>query len=441
MRILWLLGLTCALTASPPAVHGQPIPDPESIGVTSKYLVPGSGMDIDAAVTRALADEPALRAAQHDVERARGMRLEAALRPNPTITFLQQNEPGGMDRQSRLELSWPLDLFRRSARVAVAEHEVETVRHALGDRQRQLAADVRSQYGRVAAAVRDLALLDDLVTVVSRQHSLVSARVTEGATPPLERDLLRVELQRLESERLLTEGAVQTAFVELRRLLGMPQDEPLQIAQPLEQLVEHETRARAQAESTEQIRADVREARSRVSAAEAAIERARREGRPDVSVVAMYMRMDAGFPQRGFGADGTLEPVRGRFYNVGAGIMVQVPLLDRNQGEIAAAREQHAAASASLEAVQLTAAAELAAARARDAHAQRALAVYTTGSLELARQNLAVVNQSYDLGRATVFDVLAEQRRYLDLARSFTSVLAEAFQARQAVRRATGAVQ
>jgi cobalt-zinc-cadmium efflux system outer membrane protein len=439
MRLL--LGLTWVLAAWAPPVHGQSSPDTARSPRTSNYLAPGSGVDIDGAVARALAQEPALRAARHDLESVRGMRHEAALRPNPTITFIQQNEPGGMDRQSRLEVSWPLDLFRRSARVAVAEREVEAAGHALGDRRRQLAADVRSQYGTVAAAVRDLALLDDLVALVSRQHSLVAARVTEGATPPLERDLLHVELQRLESERLLSVATVETTMIALKRLLGLAPDEPLRIAQALEPLVERETQARLHAEPMEQIRPDVLEARSRVGAAEAAIDRARREGRPDVSVLAMYMRMDAGFPQRGFGAGGALEPVRGRFHNLAAGIMVGVPLLDRNQGEIAAARARRAAASASLEAVQLTAAAELASARAREAHAQRAPALYTTGSLELARRNLSVVNQSYDLGRATVFEVLAEQRRYLELERSFTSVLAEAFQARQALRRATGAVQ
>ena len=41
----------------------------------------------------------------------------------------------------------------------------------------------------------------------------------------------------------------------------------------------------------------------------------------------------------------------------------------------------------------------------------------------LARQNLAVVGQSYELGRVTVFDVLAEQRRYLEVERAYTDAL------------------
>jgi outer membrane protein TolC len=59
----------------------------------------------------------------------------------------------------------------------------------------------------------------------------------------------------------------------------------------------------------------------------------------------------------------------------------------------------------------------------------------------LARQNLTVVVQTYELGRATVFDVLAEERRYLDVERAFTSTLREAYEARQALKRALGDVR
>ena len=77
----------------------------------------------------------------------------------------------------------------------------------------------------------------------------------------------------------------------------------------------------------------------------------------------------------------------------------------------------------------------------RDEHAQQAIAVYTSDTRALARQNLIVVSQTYELGRATVFDVLAEQRRYLDVERAFTSSLREAYEARQAFRRALGDVR
>ncbi|MGH8639413.1 MAG: TolC family protein, partial [Burkholderiales bacterium] len=123
-------------------------------------------------------------------------------------------------------------------------------------------------------------------------------------------------------------------------------------------------------------RADVREAAARIETAVAKIDRAESEGRADVSLFGNYMRMDAGFPQRAFGSNGSLERVRGLFHYVSAGVMVSVPVLNRNQGEIASARAERAGAAAAYEAARLTADSELAAARARDERARQAVNTY-----------------------------------------------------------------
>jgi outer membrane protein TolC len=185
-------------------------------------------------------------------------------------------------------------------------------------------------------------------------------------------------------------------------------------------------------------RADVREAAARVDVAESKIDRAQREGRFDVSIFANYMRMDAGFPQRGFGQAGSLERVRGLFHYVTAGAMVTIPVLNRNQGEVTAAKAERASAAAVSDATRLSAEAELAAARARDERARQAVSLFTGGAQALALQNLTVVRQSYELGRVTVFDVLAEQRRYLDVERAYTEALRAAYEARTALHRALG---
>ena len=100
-----------------------------------------------------------------------------------------------------------------------------------------------------------------------------------------------------------------------------------------------------------------------------------------------------------------------------------------------------AGAAARLNAAQLTAEAEIAAAAARDQRARGAVEIYRNGIRDLARQNLDVVRQTYELGRATVFDVLSEQRRYLDVERAYSSVLREAYEARTALRRGLGDVR
>ena len=118
-----------------------------------------------------------------------------------------------------------------------------------------------------------------------------------------------------------------------------------------------------------------------------------------------------------------------------------LPIASRNQGNVAMAEAERTGAAAHLDAARLTAQAEVAAARSRDEHATEALQAYSGDALTLARQNLDVVRQTYELGRGTLLDVLNEQRRYFDLERSFTDVLHEAYEARQTLKSALGEVR
>lgn len=416
---------------------------PDQKPAAGRYLDPVNGLSLEQAIARSLEQEPSLRAARSEIEVARGMRLQASLRPNPSVSFERHEEPAGTDNQTTVAVEWPLDLFRRGRRVAVGDREVTAVQLAVADRERLLAAEVRMRYGDVLATVRDLAIVDELVATTRRQHELLRSRVEEGATPPLERDLLTVELRRLESDRLLLAGRTEAALFELKRVLGMRTDATLAVRDTLEDVVRGDSSVPIQVPDRAAVldqRADVREAAAQIDVAEAKIDRAQAEGRFDVSLFANYMRMDAGFPQRGFTPDGGLERIRGLFHYVSAGAMITVPVLNRNQGEIAAARAEQAGAQSAYEAARLAADAELAAARTRDEHARQAIRAYT-GAQTLARQNLAVVGQSYELGRVTVFDVLAEQRRYLDVERAYTETLRAGYEARTALNLALGGVR
>jgi len=411
---------------------------------TARHFVdPVNGLSLDDAVARALSQEPSLRSARSQVDVAQGMRRQAALRPNPTMSLERREEPAGTDNQTTVAVEWPLDLFRKGPRVAAADREVTAVQSAIADRERLLQSEVRARYGEALAAIRDLTILDELVAATGRQHELLRSRVEEGATPPLERNLLDVELRRLEADRLLQIGRTEAAFFELKRILGMKADAALTVRETLEGTVRRETgpNQRGDADAVIAGRADVREAAARLEVADAKIEQAQAEGRFDISLFANYMRMDAGFPQRAFAPDGSLQRVRGLFHYVSGGAMVTVPILNRNQGEIAAARAERAGAAAAYEAARLTADAELAVARARDERARQAVNAYNSGAQALARENLNVVSQSYDLGRVTVFDVLTEQRRYLDVERAYTETLRAAYEARTALNRALGGVR
>jgi cobalt-zinc-cadmium efflux system outer membrane protein len=437
-----ILGSTLAALLMAPAVRGQ---DAVTAGPsTARYMDEQAGVTLEAAISRALEREPSLRAVRADVAVARALRQQAALRPNPTLSFERREEPAGTDNQTMVSVEWPLDLFRKRGRVQTADRELEATQFAATDRERLLAAEVRMHYGAPVAAVRDLAVADEVVAAGRRQFELLRARVQEGATPPLERDLLDVELRRFETERLLAAGRADAALVQLKRLLGMSPEQPLVLRDSLESLVNGRQSPPAAPQTTPTPlvqRPDVLEAEVRVKLADARVEQARREGRVDVGLFGTYMRMDAGFPQQGFGAGGQLERVRGLFHYVAGGAMVMLPLLNRNQGQVAAAQAERSGAEARREAVELSARAEVAAAEARDAQAQRAVALYAGTARTLARQNLDVVAKTFELGRATVFDMLAEQRRYLEVEQAYTNALREAWEARAALKRGLGEVR
>ena len=84
--------------------------------------------------------------------------------------------------------------------------------------------------------------------------------------------------------------------------------------------------------------------------------------------------------------------------------------------------------------------AEVAAAAAQENRARQALAVLE-GAVQLSRQNLDVIRQTFELGRTTASEVLAEQRRYLQIENAHTSGLQAVFDGRTALLRAQGEVR
>jgi cobalt-zinc-cadmium efflux system outer membrane protein len=422
--------LTLALYAGIPAVAQAPRP---------MVVDPQNGLTLEQAIAEGLRAEPTIAAARLDIDAAKGDRRQAALRPNPMLSFGEREQVGGADRQTTIDVDVPIDAFRRKARMASADRGVEATEAAVRDRERLLAAAIRERYGDVLTALRRLEIIDAGIVSNRRTYELLRSRAAEGAAPPLDRDIALVELRRLLGERELAAGHLNTALIDLKQLLGRLPDAPLTLAVSLEMVV-HGSLGQEVTGPPGQ-RSDVREAAAQVSLAQARTREAAQEGQPEISLFGSYMRMDEGFPQRGFGASGALEPIHGVFHNVAGGIRVSLPIFNRGQGATLAAQARERAAAELLRARELAVASELASARVRVAAARRVLEAYSEETLTLVRRNLEVVRETYSLGRATLFDVLNEQRRFLEFEAGHTEALAEMFAAQTALRRATGEVQ
>src|SRR5206468_635222 len=115
-----LVALALSLAwARQPSAQDRPIAVTELAAV--RYIDPVNGMSIDQAVATGLEHEPELQAIRSRVDAASGLRRQAAVRPNPTISAMRQEQLGGSDATTSAEVQWPLDLFRRSGRLAVAD--------------------------------------------------------------------------------------------------------------------------------------------------------------------------------------------------------------------------------------------------------------------------------------------------------------------------------
>jgi outer membrane protein, heavy metal efflux system len=396
---------------------------------------------VDDLVARALADNPDLQATQAEVEGAQGRLQQAGLRPNTMLDLGVQKNVAGPDNNLTASVTLPLDLNgRRAGRVGVAVGELEMKRAQVAERARRLRAEVRMKAGELLAAQRNLRFTEELLQVNRDALGLLRTRVSQGAAPPLDENLLRVEVNRLQASRRRLASQVEVLALQLKTLVGLGPEAPLALQGDLHpasmrlELSEGLTQALA-------TRSDLLVARAEVAMAEAMMQKEKAEGRWDARVNVGYMRQDFGYDLRGLTASGSTQPIQDVFHYVGAGVSITLPVRNQNQGNIAAAMASTTAAQRRLALVTLTIRQEVTAAFAQYEAAQRALDIYTQGVREVARQNLEVVRQTYTLGRATLLDVIAEQRRYIDIETGYTEALKQTYDAVVDIERAVGTLE
>jgi len=392
---------------------------------------------IEQLVATALERSPELRAARTEIAAAGGQVTQAGLRPNPTLSASRMLMTGEQ-HQTLVEIEWPLDLYRRSARIGVAQDAVRVATLSIDDRERLLAASVRQQAGRLLAARRNVDVMTEGLAAARRTRELLDARVTEGEIPKIDANIAAVEAGRIEADLALAQADVDAAAIELKALVGLPANAQLPLRESLENVARS---ADAAPPASIGARADIQAAAARLALADARIEQARREGKLDVSLVGNYGREGYGFEQRGFDSAGRLVPVQGNFHSFEVGANLMLPLRNRNQGAVASAEAERSGEQQLLAARQLSAQAEIDAAVVRDREAQRAVEMYATSLRDLARQNVDVQLEAYDLGRTPLTELLTEQRRYLDVEAGYTAVLSRAYDARVALRRARGEIR
>lgn len=405
----------------------------------SRYVDQISGMTADEAVAYALAHNGELEAARKEIDAARAMVKQARLRANPKLDIDGARQiPPGKDNSLMTSAMLPLELGgRRTARIAVAEREVEVREREIANRERLLAAEVRVKFGEALAQAFKLSFTDESVEANQQSFNLIAARVTEGAAPPLEQNMALVELNRLKSMRESAAARVEVPLLELRNLIGKSPEEPLRLKGDFDQLVDQLPPVTEATERALRDRPDVQAFRANENLADARIEQAHSEGRLDASLTAGYQRMNSSFPVFGVNEQGQLQPVQDVFHFLRLGVTLDLPVRNKNQGAVEAAIADSGAAKSRREFAELTVRREVAAAYTQYDRAVRAEEIFRLGARDPAKTNLDVVRQSYELGSKTLLDVIAEQRRFIELQNDFVDAQLAVYNARLEIARAT----
>jgi cobalt-zinc-cadmium efflux system outer membrane protein len=257
--------------------------------------VPGDDPVLAALVEEALANNPDIRGAEEAVQAARNRPAQARSLPNPMLSAGYTNDGWrptlGTREMTTLAFMGAQDLpypGKRRLRGEIAEREADQVAQQLERARLSVAARVkRAYYGLVLA--RDLLELIREQEVVWKQiESVARGRYVVGQGA--QQDVLRVQIEVTRIEQLRTEQAaeVNIRVAELNRLLNRPATSPLETSTRL-QLRPLEETPEAVIGRIAAISPEVKSASVGVDRARLAVDLARKEYKPDLSVQVGYM--------------------------------------------------------------------------------------------------------------------------------------------------------
>ena len=399
-------------------------------------LDPVSGQTVEDLVQLALAQNGGFLAGQSQVAAARGGITQARLKANPSLQITDAQEAVGSQNNFMIGGNLPLELHhRRERRVEVAEAGVKMAEFEQAERERQLRGEIAVKFGDVLAAARNLNVANDLLALNKRALDLTQTRADQGAAPPLDANLLRVEVNRIDSLRVDLESRLGIALLELKTLAGMKASDELRIKGTLDaSSIDMDTSLQRVIET----RPDIQANRASEVFAAARLRQAETDARPDANVSLNYQRMDSSFAVNGLNAAGQVRPIQGVFHYLVAGISINLPTRNKNQGAIETAVAQGQEAKRRREYAERIAEREVASAILARDKAMESLRIFRDGVRGQAAQNLEVVRRTYELGRTQLLDVISEQRRFIDIEMGYTEALNRYYQAQVRLRTVTG---
>lgn len=378
-------------------------PDDNVEGARIPPDLTGEELDIDELLALAEEWSPKLAAAKDAEAAARGRRREAALYPNPSITAREGDVPsddfneGG---RSTVTLEQPVIIGkRRRAAIRAAEQDRELREILIEKTRHDVYMQVHLQYVEIVYLNDMLSLQWKMIADAAETADLVEARRDAGTASDADARRARYDADELQQDALTLVTQRTTAAEYLSGYLGEIHISSTQITGNLERQANYEEMAFS-TDNVVQNHPMVMAAEKRIDINRSGLDLARAERVPDLKFLA-----GGGYN------DWTNETF------VEAGVGIEIPVFDRNQGRIEEskalvrqseneARNARAQLRGEIEAlVQLI--------NELDTLASD----YTSIFEPAANQAFQETVRAYEAGNADVSDLLDAQRTWFDARR------------------------
>jgi cobalt-zinc-cadmium efflux system outer membrane protein len=392
---------------------------------------PPARVTLDNAIDLALKHNHSLQAARTTILQNQAQEITANLRPNPVALVDEQYMPffspsaftTDYINQSAvydLGLSYLIERGKkRQHRLGAAKDQTAVTTAQVSDNERTLTFNVASQFisALLAQSQLDLAEKD----LASFQQTVDISQAAFNAGSMSGGDLLKIKIQLLQFQMDVSAAKLARvqALASLRQLLGYESvPESYEVVGDLEykpvKLGEDDLKAMALRQ-----RPDVRAAQLGVTAAQSQFTLAKANGKKDLGVTFTYNHL-------GGVNTGSL------FFNI------QMPIFDRNQGEIA--RTQYAitqsqelsSEQASIALTDVTNSYE--ALRTDD----QIVELYQSGYLKEAEDSRDISQYAYQHGSASLLDFLDAERSYRATEYAYRQALANYMISLEQLRQAVG---
>lgn len=390
--------------------------------LTAPAALAADGLSLPEALARALRDNPELRLYPYQRRAAEADRLQASLLPNPAAGVTLENFGGTGSVRGARSLETTLTLSQLIELGGKRERRVDAAEAALGDVGADYAvarldalAETTRRYIDVAQAQAGLEVDRQAIELATQTGAAVERRIRAGAASTAERNRARIALLRARLDAQRGEGELDARRVALAAMWGQGAPDFTTVSGDLHAIppLADFTAFAARLESSPGIARFAAERRLR----EAEMKLAQAEAVPDLTLGVGVRRLDSGAEVGGnSGAD----------YGLVASLNLPLPLFNRNQGRIAAARERLDQNGGERDAALLRTRTVLYGLYQAAAQARRQAEALRGEALEQAEQALSLTRRGFANGRFSFLELADAQRQVLELRSQAVTACADA---------------